>query len=228
MTEHHVTERFPTGYLDRCTQTELTGTHLVTVNGPRPEYHLCSREVHRDGRHTCRCCGYEWLTGRALTWLPRTRDYVEEYGIDPALIEDAVVNPQRVQVEAPNSQRDYELKRFRRGDLEVCVGYRDREHPTITWVRMHLPKDGRGTHTGRVGGAAGGRTAPKSVGELEDRIRAAGFRPVPGGKHTRILREDGTLLMMLMCTPSDGRSLTNSWKQFERAVANDAATGRAS
>lgn len=226
MSEQHVTERFPTGYLDQCTVTELTGTHLVTVNGPRPEYHLCSREVHRDGRHTCRCCGYEWLTGRALTWLPRTREYIELNEIDLALVEDAVANPARMQLEPATATRHYDLKRFRRGDLEVCVGYADPERPCVTWVRIHLPKYGRGGH--RSGGAVGGKTAPTSVDEIEARIKAAGYRTVPGGKHTRVVRADGTLLATLVCTPSDARSLTNAWKQFERAVANDAATGRAS
>lgn len=226
MSTHHVTERYPTTYLDRCGQTELTGTHLITMNGPRPEYHMCSREVHRDGRHECRCCGHVWLTGRALTWLPRTRDYVELWGIDPALIEDAVADPFRMQLEPATAHRHYDLKRFRRGDLEVCVGYADPENPVITWVRIHLPHSGRGGS--RSGGAVGGKTAPTTVGDLEARIRAAGYAIVLGGKHRHVLRGDGSLLVTLGCTPSDARSLTNAWKQFERAVGNDTSTGTAS
>jgi hypothetical protein len=156
-----------------------------------------------------------------LAWLPRARDYADAYGIDTELCESAVYWPTFEVLEAPNERRNYLVRRVRRGDLEVSVGLITPDEPLIMWVRMHLP--GNVAYRSAPGGASGGSgaKAPTDVNELRKRIKACGYHVRTGGKHTRVERVGGSLLMALPLTPSDHRSVMNCWKQFLSAADAD-------
>lgn len=62
--------------------------------------------------------------------------------------------------------------------------------------------------------------APHTVREFMKAIEARGYtvEKRPRGKHPYICRPNGTFMMPMPSSPSEYRSLRNTWAQFERKV----------
>lgn len=156
---------------------------------------------------------------RRRSWHTQARDYLDMYGIDPAVVEAAIDNPTSDEPDPTSADRGYPVRRYRRGDVQVTVGYRDPREPLIMYVHLCTPGD-HYIRPGRSGGRVGGRSAPKTTQELIERVEAAGYEYDPVGRHPRIRRKDGSALVFLAGTPSDVRSLSNAWHQFLRATGD--------
>lgn len=173
--------------------------------------------------------GMDWLRRQAdaepvewpLVFHDRARDFLDTYGIDDAMIEGVVRHPRQIADDPHGVEVGYPVKRFRRGDIEVVVGYQDPRAPAVLFVHLHLPMDGSSGAYGGGNGPQAARTAPKTVQELHQRVEAAGYTLARAARHTRVLRPNGSLLMMVSTTPGSVRTLSKTWAQFLRLHAHD-------
>lgn len=55
----------------------------------------------------------------------------------------------------------------------------------------------------------------KDIAKIRRAYELAGFR-VEYGKHMKVLSQSGVLVAVLPCTPSDGRGITNAWREMAR------------
>jgi len=148
-------------------------------------------------------------------WNDEAKNFVELYGVDTRLIVDAVRAPQSVSIDPRTNEVGYPIKRLRRGDVEVVVGYREPEWPTILYVRLATPDDDQGPK--RSPGGVSGSSVPPTMGELHRRITMAGYQVQTGGAaHPKVVSQTGDVLMSIPNTPSDKRSLANTWRDFVR------------
>ena len=147
-------------------------------------------------------------------WNDEARNFVELYNVDRRLIVDAVRAPQMISTDPRSAEVGYPIKRLRRGDVEVVVGYREPEYPTILYVRLATPDDDQGPK--RSPGGTKGSSLPPTLTELHRRITMAGYSLEHSGMHVKVLSQGGNLLMTLPKTPSDKRSLANAWHEFLR------------
>jgi hypothetical protein len=157
-------------------------------------------------------------------WLPQALEFLEIYRVDPELIEAVIEHPTSTGLHPKSGEFGYEIRSFRRGDLEACVSLRDPEEPAVAYIYMHLPMDnskGSSKSGGPVKKAAA--KAPNGLREFKDWVHKAGYKPVLRNGHTHVLREDGSLLMVTSSTPGDKMAVTNAWQKFLRLTAVDAA-----
>lgn len=161
-------------------------------------------------------------------WNDEAKNFVELYNVDTRLIVDAVRAPQMISIDPRTAEVGYDIKRLRRGDVEVVVGYRDPEYPMILYVRLATPDDDQGAR--RSPGGISGSSVPPTMGELHRRITMAGYRIDHSAAHPRVMTKDGDFLMSIAKTPSDKRSLANTWRDFlknDRAAKAREAEGHA-
>lgn len=152
-----------------------------------------------------------------MHWHPAARDFADMIRLDPAIVESAARNPAVVSDDPHGLEVGYPVKRHRRGDLEVVVGFQDAAQPAILFVRQHIPNQrnrgqGDGATSGKGSGA--GSSLPTSLRELRRRICAAGYKIVPGRRHDKVVTSAGDVLVTLPSTPSDHRSVPNTWRKF--------------
>lgn len=161
-------------------------------------------------------------------WHDDAKNFVQLYAVDTRLIVDAVRAPQMISLDPRTAEVGYDIKRLRRGDVEVVVGYRDPEYPMILYVRLATPDDDQGPK--RSAGGASGTTVPPTMGELHRRITMAGYSIDHSSAHPKVVARNGDTLMSLPKTPSDRRSLANTWREFirnDRAAKTREAEGNA-
>jgi hypothetical protein len=148
------------------------------------------------------------------TWLPAALAFIDEYGIPPEVVESAAARPTTIGLNEDSGRDGYLIKDHRRGDVTAIVGYRD-DQPSILYVRIHTHLDfSRGT-TDTAG--SGSSNTPKTMRGVRARIVAEGFSIVAGGSHDRVESRDGDLICSLPTTPSERRSVANSWSDYRRA-----------
>lgn len=154
---------------------------------------------------------------RPLTWHAHALDFIDYYGIDQDMIEAVIRRPQRTHEDPSGADFGYPVLRYRRGDVEVVVGYEFPTHPMVLYIHLHLPMEPTGGGAKTPGGR--GTTAPTTVADLHARIRAQGYSITQGGKHMQVRDGHGALLCVLPSTPSDHRTMMNTWRQFLRCHA---------
>lgn len=147
-------------------------------------------------------------------WNDEAKNFVELYGVDTRLIVDAVRAPQSISIDPRTPEVGYDIKRLRRGDVEVVVGYRDPERPMILYVRLATPDDDQGPK--RSPGGTRGSSLPPTIAELHRRIVMAGYSLEHSAAHVKVIDREGNLLMPLPKTPSDRRAIANCWHDFLR------------
>lgn len=110
-----------------------------------------------------------------LDFWGAAEDFIEETNFDRDLIKDVVRFPDDTSRDPRSMEVGYNIYRFRRGDITVCVGFRDPENPRIIYVYLHDPEDhtrGKGT---RAGGGLPSKT-PGSTQEMQAWLRKAGCK----------------------------------------------------
>lgn len=157
-------------------------------------------------------------------WLPRAIEWLEMWGADRELIEAAVEHPTQITDDPKSAEYDYPVKRHRRGDLEVSVGFREPEHPTILYIHLHLPLDDTGGSRTPAGGS--GTKPPKGLREFKQRVWDCGYKPTLRNGHVHILRPDGSFMMSTSSTPSDYNSIKNAWSSFQKLASADAVQAK--
>jgi hypothetical protein len=151
-----------------------------------------------------------------LTWHQDAEDFVDDTGMDRAIIEAAARFPTSTSPDPRSATEGYPIKRLRRGDIEVVVGYREPKEPMILFVRLETPGEGRSMRSASAGGGHGS-SIPPTMTEMHRRIQALGYHLSSTTRHTKVLTRDGAPITTLPRTPSDNRSLANAWMQFQRA-----------
>jgi hypothetical protein len=155
-------------------------------------------------------------------WLPKALDWADMWCVDQEMVEAAADHPTQITDDPTAVAAGYPIKRHRRGDLEVCVGYKNPEEPTIIYVRMHLPLDGSsGSPTGGGAVKKAAAKAPNGLRQFKDWVHDAGYRTKLQNGHTHVLRPDGSLLMTTSSTPGDKMTVTAAWQKFLRQSAAD-------
>lgn len=149
-----------------------------------------------------------------IGWLPEARDFVEDVGLDVEMIEAAVESPQRVELDPRTSAVGYDVKRLRRGDVEVVVGHSDPDNPMILFVRLLGPAQGQSGGRGSRSGGGGATKNPSTVTDLVKRAQGLGYT-VEYSTHIKLMW-NGKYAVALPRTPSDYRSLINSWHEVLR------------
>jgi len=108
------------------------------------------------------------------------------WGFDQKLAVDAVRHPFAVELDTTFKQRNFPVLRFRRGDLYVVVGFKDRQNPAMlgVYVDPALEHDTHRVHHTGSGGARRLGGKPTNYGQLVLRISRLGVEigePDPKG-----------------------------------------------
>lgn len=157
-------------------------------------------------------------------WLGRALEFLETNRIEPAMVEAVVEHPTTTRIHPKSAQCGYPIRTYRRGDIEVCVGYQYPERPTISYVHLHLPMDGSkgGKNSSPVKKAAA--KAPNGLKQFKQWVWDAGYTPVLRNGHVHVLRANGSLLMVTSSTTGDKQSITAAWQKFLRESVKDEDT----
>lgn len=148
----------------------------------------------------------------AVAWHPDAAEVVEVSGFDEGLIRAVLEHAQRS--ERAVTARGTAAVNLFRGDLIVTVGLAQ-EPPMVLSVRHRLREDIRGER--KPGGV--GTTIPTTTRELRRRAVAAGLRIDLGASHDKVVDpETGRVVATLASTPSDHRSIANSWSAIRNYV----------
>lgn len=150
-----------------------------------------------------------------MRWAGDALDFAETVGL---LVEDveSVVKDRRSsqEVDPRTAEVGYPVRRFRRGDVTVVVGYRDSE-PTILFVHVH-GRSHKHLAVRRADGRANASRAPKTWMQLRSRVVASGLRIEVRSRHESVLDEESRIVGSITERAGDPRALQNAWKQIER------------
>lgn len=147
-------------------------------------------------------------------WEPRAIDFAETFGLTRDDVEAIVARPTRVTADPSSATREWPTERCHRGDVTVVVARPPNQRPLIWGVYLRLPIDSGARRSGAGQGA--GTQAPSSPRDLRHRIVKAGLRIEGGGRHDRILNEDGKFIASMPLSPSDRHSIPNLWSTLRR------------
>lgn len=150
-----------------------------------------------------------------ISWHDDALAYAKEFGMDPADVEKIVLSRALPKVDARSHEVGHLVMRYHAGDVVVVVGHREKQHPVVMSVWVETGKHRSGSQ--KPGGA--GSSLPKTMKELNKRVLADGFKLVMGGSHMRVEDKDGVLIASLPTTPSEYRTIANTWKYYQRAKA---------
>lgn len=148
-----------------------------------------------------------------LAWNHAARSFVEDYSLDQRLVEDVVRKPDHIERDPHEAEVGYPVRRLRRGDITVVVGFREPDRPTILFVRLNHPGERVVAQRG-AGTGSGSAPAPSTLHEILRQATARGYE-VRYGKHVHLHR-NGKLAMSLSATPSDRNGYRQAWRDFMR------------
>ena len=153
-----------------------------------------------------------------ISWSRSADDFVDSVKLDRDLVEDVVRNPEQTSVDPRSNGVGHKILRLRRGDVVVCVGYREEDEPTIIFVHLSNPDESgfsapRGSKSG-VGIV--GADIPASPQELIRRAQKLGLE-VRWGKHP-MLYLDGGYVTAVAGTPGDRNSIKMAWRRILSAL----------
>lgn len=152
---------------------------------------------------------------KTISWHPEALSYAHSFGLTQEDCEKIVLSRSRPILDPRSNEVGHLIVRYRAGDVTVVVGHREKEHPVIMSVKVNTGF--KGFAGSRSGSSGSGSTLPKTMRELHKRILADGFKIVHGGSHLRVEDDEGTLIASLSSTPSEYRTIANTWKYYQRA-----------
>lgn len=155
------------------------------------------------------------------SWSDDAHDFMLIYGLDKELVLDVVRNPDREEMDPHSADVGYPIKKMRRGDIVVVVGYRDPDEPMILYVRLVNPDEPQ--YQKRSPRGASGSSLPPTRAELIRRIQFQGYQIDDSGRHTKVFNRAGKLMVTISKTPGSARSIADSWHQFQRAVREESS-----
>ena len=147
----------------------------------------------------------------SVEWAPQALRAAESWGLSREDVDKIVRNPQRTIYDAYSNVVGHPVVQHISGDVVVITGYREKREPRVLSV---YTKTGSHTRAKHGPGTGSGRSSPATMGELMKRIKEMGYSFSAGG-HPKVIDPDtGTVIYTIPGTPSDWRSLTNTWKAF--------------
>ena len=151
-----------------------------------------------------------------VSWLPEAVHYAESFGLSQEDCEKILLQRSKPTMDPRTAETGHLIVRYRAGDVVVVVGHRDKHHPVImsVWVET-----GNASRSGSRKQTGSGSSLPTTMKQLQRRILDDGFKIKHGGSHLRVESEDGELVATLPSTPSDHRSIPNSWTAYLRKKA---------
>lgn len=155
-----------------------------------------------------------------LTWHPAVLDFVNDIGLDQELVLDVLRKPERVGDDV--TRLGMAAKTFQRGDLFVAVGVDgyERGRPASI-IHVKLLSDRADRHRSSGGGATGTSSGPATPRALRQAVVALGFRIEAGTRHDKVIDpKTGLVVTTIPSTPSDGRSIPNTWAAVRRWQRN--------
>jgi hypothetical protein len=145
-----------------------------------------------------------------MKWLPSARDYCREWGVSEDVVNAALAFPQSVHDDVTN--QGHAAKVYRRGDIEVAVGMAF-EEPAILHVRVITGSSGRSSR----GGPVSSGSAPTTVRGMKKYAVEAGLKIRAGTRHDQVIDPvTGSVITTIPSTPSDVRSLLNTYADIRR------------
>lgn len=160
-------------------------------------------------------------TAIEITWLPGVKDYAAMWGMSPEDVEQIINAKGRCSIDAHTADVGHLVVRYYAGDVIIIVGYRRLRHPKVmsVFIEGGMPDTSSGSKTPSKGGS----DAPTSIRALTKKILDAGYRVEHAGRssgHLRVINaETGAFLMTIPSTPSDHRTVPNTWSEFLRKDA---------
>ncbi len=149
-----------------------------------------------------------------VVWHPDALEHLLLSGLDEALVAAVLTHPQRSQ-SSVTATGTWAVNLFR-GDLVVSVGLLE-DPPMVLSVRHRLRDDVR--HDRKPGGGVG-TSMPTTFRELRRRAVEAGLEIQSGSRHDRVVDpRTGCVVTTLAGTPSDHRSLANTWATIRRHLS---------
>src|SRR4051812_24097899 len=111
-----------------------------------------------------------------LEWDDRAEDWLTTWNLTRAEAESIILFDPRPSLDPHSRDVGYPIARYRRGDVIVVVGFKNRARPKVLHVAVNTPgeKGAAPIHRGATGGP--GSSLPTSVRELKTRILALGYR----------------------------------------------------
>lgn len=155
---------------------------------------------------------------RKIGWDEEALMWAALWGLSVSAVEDCIHHPQQTAVDPRTKEIGHNVLRHRRGDVVVVVGYREPETPQVLFVTTMT---GLAERHVRGGNGGTGSTLPRSYRELRKRILDLGYRISVDSAHPKVRTSDGRVIMTFPGTPSDHRSLANTWRSFVKAHAKE-------
>lgn len=151
-------------------------------------------------------------------WDERARGYLTQWNLTEDEVRRVIRSDLNPTMDPSSSDVGHPILRFRGGDVVVVVGLREPIRPKILSVYMVIP--GLREHRERTAKGGSGSSLPKTQRQLRSWIAGFGYSFRTGGSHDAVIDpETGKRVYTVPITPSDHRSLANSWRGFLRAHA---------
>lgn len=160
-----------------------------------------------------------------ITWDKDADSFAEDFGLSREDVIKIIMNPSRSTLDARSSVVGHPIVNHWAGDVRVTVGYRDPSTPHVLHVTVHWDDDRPTGGTHKVTGLSGS-SLPRSTRELRKRILNMGYGITPDNHPKVFDRETDEVFYTIPGTPSDVRSIPNTWKAFLRAHAQHQARKR--
>lgn len=152
-----------------------------------------------------------------ITWNREADSFAEEFGLSREDVIKIIMSPQRSVMDERAAEVGYPIVNHWAGDVRVTVGYRDPLVPRVLHVAVHWDDEARGGS--RKSSGVSGSSLPRSYRDLRKKIMEMGYGISPDNHPKVFDRETDEVFYTIPGTPSDHRSISNSWKAFLRAHA---------
>ena len=157
----------------------------------------------------------------SISWNDQALEYAGEFGLNPKDVETIVRTSSKGELDPYTHKVGHLVVKYRAGDVTVVVGYREKQHPRILWVRVNTGADDFKYHSSP--GGVSGSTLPRSDRDLRRRIMEKGYKITPDNHPKVIDVETDQVIMTMAGTASDHRTLANTWRAFVRIHAENVA-----
>jgi hypothetical protein len=158
-----------------------------------------------------------------LHWDEKAHGWLDTWGITQADAEAIVLADLKPSLDPHSTEVGHPIARFKRGDVIVVVGFRDKDRPQVLSVFVNTPDDIRIKN--RAPGAGPGTSLPTSIRQMKGWIIDYGYKlEFARNGHLQVVdRESGQMICQLAATPSDHRTIANDWRRFLREHAKHVA-----
>lgn len=156
---------------------------------------------------------------KRIDWHDDALAYALEFGMTREDCEKILLSQSGAKLDPRSYEVGHLIVRYRAGDVVVVVGHREKDVPVImsVWVDTHTEQS-RESGSKKPGGS--GSKLPKTMKQLTKMVLSDGFKIQHAAGHLKVVDIEGTFICTLPSTPSEYRSIANSWHTYNRAKIN--------